>query len=385
LSFDQLYSGHKEGTYNMKHLRLIALACSGALVLAACGSGGGTATSSTIGFTKMISFGDSLSDVGTYKIGTVAAVGGGLYTVNGPDAKNWTQLVAGQFGLPAPCPAQTGLDGNPAVGFFQAPKNDANCTNYAQGGARVTNPVGPGNKLLGPPNDTLGQLTVPVKTQIANHLAANAGAFKTTELVTVLAGGNDLFINAATIAPTVAALVKAGQTPAAAQQAAVTTAVTEMGKAGAELAGYIDALIVQKGAKYIAVVNLPSVGNTPYAIAQGASTQQLFDTMVKTFNTQLTNGLAGKAGVVIIDAYTESNNQFTTPAVYGLSNVTDAACSKTSPQNPLNGSALTCTAKSLIAGDTSRYQFADDVHLTPFGNSLLAKFILINIGNAGWL
>jgi outer membrane lipase/esterase len=369
----------------MKQLRLAALATVSAMVLAACGSGGGTATSTSAGITRLVSFGDSLSDVGTYKVGTVAAVGGGKYTVNSPDAKNWTELVAGQYGLAAPCPAQTGLDGNPAVGFFDAVKNNASCTNYAQGGSRVTAPVGPGNKLLGPPNDTLGQLTVPVKTQISNYLAANAGAFKSTDLVTVMAGGNDLFINAGGITPTVTALVRSGVAPAAAQQQAVTAAVTEMGKAGAELAGYVDALIVQKGAKYIAVVNLPNVAKTPYALALDAATQQLIDTMVNTFNAQLKAGLAGKPGVVYVDAYTESGNQFATPEVYGLTNVKDAACSRTSTKNPLAGNALTCTAASTITGDVSRYQFADDVHLTPFGNSLLAKFVLINIGNAGWL
>jgi outer membrane lipase/esterase len=369
----------------MKKLHLVALASVSALVLAACGSGSGTATSTSVGITSLVSFGDSLSDVGTYKVGTVAAVGGGKYTINGPDAKNWTELIAGQYGLTAPCPAQTGLDGKAAVGFFQAVKSDPKCTNYAQGGARVTNPVGPGNKLLGPPNDTLGQLTVPVQTQIATHLANNGGAFKATDLVTIMAGGNDLFMNAGAITPTITALVGSGKTLAEAQQIATTNAVTEMGKAGGELAAYINALILQKGAKYVAVVNLPSVAKTPYALATDAGTQQLIDTMVTTFNTQLKAGVQGKAGVVYIDAYAESNSQFATPEVYGLSNVKNAACSTTAPQNPLGGSALTCTAASLISGDTSRYQFADDVHLTPFGNSLLAKFVLINIGNAGWL
>ena len=35
-----------------------------------------------IGYARIVSFGDSLSDVGTYKVSTIAAVGGGEYTVN---------------------------------------------------------------------------------------------------------------------------------------------------------------------------------------------------------------------------------------------------------------------------------------------------------------
>ena len=59
-----------------------------ALVLVACG-GGNDAPAPVVAapvakpvFTKLVSFGDSLSDVGTYKVGLIAAVGGGKFTVN---------------------------------------------------------------------------------------------------------------------------------------------------------------------------------------------------------------------------------------------------------------------------------------------------------------
>jgi outer membrane lipase/esterase len=372
----------------MNTMRLALLALGSAAFIAGCGDGGGQARNNSQGFTSVVSFGDSLSDVGSYAVGTVALVGGGQYTINnstGAKAKNWTTLVAGQYGLAAPCAAQTGLDGAAAQGFSVPVKNNAGCTNYAQGGARVTGAVGPGNKLLGGANAILGQLTVPVVTQIANHLAASGGSFKATDLVTVLAGGNDLFYQSGAITPTITALVTAGQTPAAAQATAVTTAVTEMAKAGAELAAYVNTQILAKGAKYVVVVNLPSVSKTPYALTQDVATQGLIDTMANTFNSALKAGLAGKAGVVMVDAYSESNNQAATPSVYGLTNVKDTACSKTSPANPLGGQSLTCTEKSLVAGDTSRYQYADDVHPTPYGYELLAKFVLINLGGAGWL
>jgi phospholipase/lecithinase/hemolysin len=53
----------------------------------------------------------------------------------------------------------------------------------------VTIPIGPNNKAVNP---TLGLLTTPVVTQIANHLAKNGGKFNGNELVTVMAGGNDI-------------------------------------------------------------------------------------------------------------------------------------------------------------------------------------------------
>jgi len=176
-----------------------ALALLTAAVLSACGGSSPSAGDQTPAtkFSAQVSFGDSLSDVGSYAVGTVKALGGGKFTINGdntatnPDltGKNWTEFVAAQLGLPAPCAAQTGLQGDATQGLNVPITFNVNCLNYAQGGSRVTNPVGPGNRLTGA---ALGATTVPVATQIANHLAKNGGKFSGTELVTVMAGGNDI-------------------------------------------------------------------------------------------------------------------------------------------------------------------------------------------------
>jgi len=377
----------------MRQLKWVGVAFGTALLLAACG-GGDSDQTPVVKFTSMVSFGDSLSDVGTYKVGTVAALGGGMYTVNGvagaigaspTPSKNWTELISVQAGLPVPCPAQTGLDGAAAQGFSVPVVNRAGCYGYAQGGSRVTNPVGPGNKLLGGDNAVLGQLTVPVVTQISNHLTASGGSFKGTELVSVMAGGNDIFLNLATIAPTVTALVGSGMSVADATTQASTAAVTEMGKAGAELAGYTKALIVGKGAKYVVVVNLPDVSKTPFGYSQDAATQGLVNTMVTTFNTQLQNGLAGTPGVIIVDAYSDIRNQAVNPASYNLSNVTMPACNLTAPSPNALGSSLVCNSTNVIAGDVSRYLFADSVHPTPYGYKLLAQLVTKSLVQAGWL
>jgi phospholipase/lecithinase/hemolysin len=181
-----------------------ALALLTAAVLTACGGHGPSAGNQTpkTKFSNQITFGDSLSDVGTYAVGGVAALGGGQYTINGNNTsvsaeltgKNYTQLVAAQLGLPAPCAAQTGLLGTASAGFSVPVTDHPECFNYAQGGSRVTNPVGPGNKALDKPGTavSLGQMTVPVVTQIANHLKKVGGKFKGDELVIVMAGGNDV-------------------------------------------------------------------------------------------------------------------------------------------------------------------------------------------------
>ena len=153
-----------------------------------------------------------------------------------------------------------------------------------------------------------------------------------------------------------------------------------MGKAGAELAGYIKALVLANGAKTVIVVNLPNVSLTPFGISQGAQGQGFTNLMVTTFNDQLKAGLAG-SGAVLADAYAESTNQASNPAPYGLSNVKNAACGT----NALGGTALVCNASNVIAGDVSRYQYADDVHPTPYGYELLAKFVLSEMLKVGLL
>lgn len=180
-----------------------ALALLTAAVLTACGGNGPSGGNQTpkTKFSSQITFGDSLSDVGTYAVGGVAAMGGGQYTINGNNTaispeltgKNYTQLIAAQLGLPAPCAAQTGLQGTAAAGFSVPVTDHPECFNYAQGGARVTDPHGPGNSFFDAQGAvSLGQLTVPVVTQISNHLAKTGGKFKGDELVIVMAGGNDV-------------------------------------------------------------------------------------------------------------------------------------------------------------------------------------------------
>jgi outer membrane lipase/esterase len=375
----------------MKRISWGLAAVAAAAILTACGGGGAGDQAPKASFTGFVNFGDSLSDLGSYKVGTVAALGGGRYTINSATTLNWTEIVAKQYNLTAPCAAQTGLDGLASQGFSVPVTNIASCFSYAQGGARVTNPVGPGNKLLGGNNAILGQLTVPVITQINNHLTKVGGSFTGKELVTVMAGGNDIFIQAGTYSATATAVgnaVTAGQLTAAAAQTqlntAATTAVTEMGKAGAELAGYVKALIVGKGAKTVVVVNLPNVSKTPYGLAQTAQGQGFVDLMSTTFNDQLKAGLAGVPGVVYADAYAESTAQAANPAPYGLSNVTTPACDLTTAKNPL-GSSLVCSAANLKAGDVSRYAYADDVHPSPYGYELLGKFVLAQMVKAGLL
>jgi len=445
-----------------------ALALLTAAALAACGGTGssGGDQSHPITFSQQVTFGDSLSDVGTYNVGAVKAAGGGKFSINGSETSkdpaltglNWTEVLAAELRLPVPCAAQTGLEGtnndaNPALDFNVPIVNNANCFNYAQGGARVTNPIGPGNKVVKP---EIGEMTVPVVTQVQMHLAKTGGKFSGTELVTIMAGGNDvlsqlsavsaagtaagqqafpgllisglvaLTTNPATALPIIqravatnaaggqtaivtaavgaavsqganldaarAAAAKAGTdataagTKAAGEYAAANaqTLVAELGKAGAQKAAIVKD-IVAKGAKYVIVNNLPDVANTPSGRAQPAL-QPLIDTMVNAFNTQLKAGLGESANIMYVDLYSISRDQMTNPKtkeIYGLSNVTTPACDLANPA--VKETSLLCTTRTLVAGDTAHFMYADSIHPTPYEYWLIARYILKDMAVKGWL
>jgi phospholipase/lecithinase/hemolysin len=111
-------------------------------------------------------------------------------------------------------------------------------------------------------------------------------------------------------------------------------------------------------------------------VSAGPQQQPLILAMTQSFNTRLKAELAGVSGVLFIDAFAENQKQFSTPAQFGLTNVTDKVCKVDS---------LFCNPSNVIAGDTSRYLFADGVHPTPYGHKLLAQFVNKELVLAGWL
>lgn len=338
-----------------------------AAILASCGGQGNVPPPPppSAGFTSLVSFGDSFSDVGTYAVGTVKALGGGKYTINAPDARIWIELLAERLGLAPPCPAQTGLDGDPAQGFSVPVANFPECTAYAQGGARVSNPIGRGNKAIDTTEPIVGQLTVPVTAQLQNHLATR-GQFRGDEIVFVMAGGNDLFIQ-------IGSLI-AGGNP--------LDAVSEMAEAGDELADLVESIIAA-GANHVVVVNLPDAGRSPLGRAAGEELQELIGIMTRTFNSALSFGLDSSPKVLQVDAFSLVRDQADNPAKYGLINTTTPACDLSPERNVLQ-SSLVCTPANTVPGVTDRYQFADTVHPTPYSHQLLADFVWAELERKGW-
>src|SRR5262245_56693582 len=145
----------------MKNVRSWGSSLIAALLLAACGGGdpdvpgsgspsGPPATKGS--FTSIVSFGDSLSDVGTYTPATSLAGNGtapylgGKFTTNSATGTVWVENLATSLGV-AVTPAEVGF-GTQSVKCpvaLQAPTLASTCTAYGQGGARVTDPEGIGH------------------------------------------------------------------------------------------------------------------------------------------------------------------------------------------------------------------------------------------------
>jgi phospholipase/lecithinase/hemolysin len=391
------------------HFRSWAAGALLAGLLAACGGGSpdvpGTADpagapSSKGSFSALVTFGDSLSDLGTYAPATSltgngqAPYFGGKFTVNSATSTIWVENLATTLGITTTA-AEVGFAGSsvkcPAAAV--APALATTCTSYGQGGARVTDANGIGK--------TGGALTVPVKTQIANHLARFT-SFKDTDLILIWAGNNDVFVQFGTFAATAQAIqADAAGGKISADEAnkqlflAEQTAQAALKQAAQELAGYIKSQILANGGKYVAVINLPDSSQTPFGATLGTAAPVL-STLVDTFNLWLRDALGGVA-VRIIDQNAASKDAYANPAKYGFTNNTSKACDATAIAAitrgaVTDGSSLFCNGTPgapynglATNADPLTWQFADDVHPTPGAHKVISTFIAQQLRSFGWI
>ena len=446
----------------MRNRVWIALALASALGLAGCGGGGNPSPPSLAsvasvnaastaptsppggGFKQIVAFGDSLSDDGAYTLAAVSTYGatvpftglpypaGGQFTVNGDTSGNWTGVLASSlklgltpnvigYGTPSGVMylGAAGPTSAPTFCAFSAPPSSgqATCTNFAQGGSMVSNANGIGHSG--------GALTLPVTTQVQNYLAQFNGSFNSNQLVTVLAGNNDIFTALGTVSATVTQAVtqavtsalqqnpsltpaQIAQIQAEAQQSATTSAVsaaqTNVATAADELAAQIK-LITSKGAKYVMVYTLPDSSQTPFGRGlpyTGMTPPQappagyvcdntvtttpcyLLSNLVQVFNQRLLNDLQGQP-VKVLDGYSLLNQEVTNPAQFGFTNVTTPWC------NPATTSSLLCNvntpyaAAGASAANLGTWLFADTVHPTPAGYKIIASTTLQAMKGFGWI
>jgi phospholipase/lecithinase/hemolysin len=135
----------------------------------------------------------------------------------------------------------------------------------------------------------------------------------------------------------------------------------------------------------VLVRNLADINVTPFGMTLDAGSRALITAMTQAFNSQLKAGLSTFAGglpfsLILYDDYAQTTAIAADPARYGYANVTTPSCGP----NAFGGDSLVCNASNLIAGDTSKYAFADDVHPTPFGHQQAAAYAMSLMVAAGW-
>jgi phospholipase/lecithinase/hemolysin len=332
----------------MRQFKLLGTALGAALLVAACGGGGGDGNQSpAFKYSAVVSFGDSLSDAGTYKVGPIKASGGGQFTINGiagaPGAEptpsyNWAQLVSAAAIGKATCAARNGGFGVPEVAV-------AGCTNYAQGGARVTGAVGVGNM-----GGYAAALTEPVATQIASY-TADGGKFSGDILFTVLAGANDLFAQTGIL--TAAATAAGGQALATSLVTQLVALAPDAQKAAVQVA--VGTAIQTEAAKSTA---------TPTSIITAAVTAAATHAAMNGYSTTAAQN-AASIGATAGAAATTAGNTYaaTTGAANAAKGMTTAA------------TELAAAVKTMIAGGAQHVLVVNvpDVSQTPMAMATIVR------------
>jgi outer membrane lipase/esterase len=379
-----------------------------ALLVAACGGGDTDAPLAK----RVVAFGDSLTDIGAYTVATQIPLGqapgvppffGGKFTTNShtgytatsntSTANIWVEWIAARLGVVI-TPAEVGF--GPAANrrkcpvALSAPALAETCTGYAQGGSRVTNPAGIGNPNGNGINGASpAPMTVPMVTQVADHLAA-FGGFSGDDIVFVFGGNNDVFTQFGAVAESL-------QTP--------TDAVAAVTLAGTELATLVKEEIIGNGAKKVAVMTLPDSSATPFgASLPDDAARGLLRQLSAAFNTALLAGLDGSRAK-IIDARAMNAAVQASPATYGITNITTPACNAdiiaaVTGGAVTSGSSLFCNAApealftaaglpSLNAitpgASATSYLFADGVHPTTGAHKIFADQVWAKLKDFGWV
>jgi phospholipase/lecithinase/hemolysin len=374
-------SSNKKHRKTLLRVAQTAIAGGAFALLTACGGGNNDPAAlapPSGGVTlQTVSFGDSLSDVGTYAWYARPNFGGGEFTTN--PGNIWVQDVAAYYNG-AIAPAYSG-------GFTIATPTSLGGLGYAQGGARVALQPGIGNPTLS---------TVPVATQMQNYLTAHT-SFNANQLVLIQGGPNDVLMAAEAIAanPTDPTLI-------AQEEGNVETAAIA-------LAGVVGTAL-QNGATKVVVVNVPDIGKTPLG-AGSATESTLLTSLSGGFNTALTaalnaGGILNK--VIFIDAFTFVDTAVANPAANGFQvgangtacNLTQMATSAQTyaTQNPSVlqpgetaaefgaslASSLFCSPQTLSApGADQSYMFADTIHPTTHLHAVFAQYVEKQIAAAG--
>lgn len=327
----------------------------GAIALASSIAFSSVAMAETVQFNRVFALGDSLTDGGAYSNpARLGLIGAGVtnapaiqyrFLDNQPDgsSRTWAEVLAGQLGI------------NLTPNMINPTATGG--TNYAQGGTRVTSPLGIG---YAPQN---GITTLSMVAQV-DRLLTEYPTLNKNDLVILWAGANDGFV----------------QFGGVSQGVPLNTALTQMATEANALGAQVDRLKAA-GAKYIVVAMVPDLANTPFGAlfsAQGPQGQQaaaVLSALSTSFNNTIKATIAGK-DVVVVDVNKLLSDVITNPTRYGFNaNALGAtACGvnsgATGPDNYYN-SSLTC-----LSTNSDKYLFADGVHPSTRAHQLFGQFAM---------
>lgn len=376
-----------------------ALAVVALAALAACGGGESSPPApSTSETTRVIAFGDSLTDGGAYsrgnsmilqmQVGIPAAAANLVGKFTNSPGDIWVESLAKRLGTTiAPERFEVGA-ASPVVATNGA-NTAANAHNYAQGGARVSLRPGVGCNP-NPSGACTAQAAVPVSEQVDRALAK--GRFTATDLVLVWAGANDMFYNTeqANIALTNAGRALGRALTAAETQGVVATYVIAMENAALATLEQARRLMAG-GAQRVVLMTIPNAAQTPFGVASGAAAQGLITALADAFNNQLKRELAlSNPGVLLVDAGALSASWYTNPAAAGFVNVQAPVCDVPAA---LGSSSSFCFSapgspflRALPAGVTAaNSMFADGVHPSLASHEKFSGAVYDALKAKGWV
>ncbi|TFY98182.1 SGNH/GDSL hydrolase family protein [Ramlibacter humi] len=378
------------------------LAALAAGVLVGCGGGGGSDSSSAplpsaaaAPVSRVVVAGDSLADVGT--AGFKATVQSAANPARGYPI--YPEIVASSFGISSLC------------NYFSSPDmgqtfttTSTNCTDFAVAGSLIVNP----------PTHDGDNSPFSLKHQLSTAVDANGGSWRGGDLIVVDAGGNDVaaLADAYRNAQAGSASDQAIYLAFLAQQlsASQISSTTSQANGGSVAAGLymtelahtywdtIRANTLDRGAPRVAILDVPDITLTPrlrtiignIATAQGSAAATQFQANVRSwiagFNAELTTLAAEGGSRVVVAPYDEEfSAQIASPAAFGLTNVTEAACPPAAGFPACTDAALDAAPPpGLAPGWWKTWYFSDSFHPTPRGHELLAGTVNNAITRAGW-
>lgn len=296
---------------------------------------------------KVVSFGDSLTDAGTYGFRFTTNPG---YTFAQHIAINYEQI---------PLPNQILLDYSKVYVGIPALKSYGGL-NYAQGGARVNQPYSiVSNNPEGTPISVYKQF---------EHFLNEHKKFSSDELITLYIGTNDVIYNFdLNNDPVLAKQLRNNIPPTAVKYKQEKERVK---KAALDTVNLVDSML-KHGANRIILLDLPQIGNSPWF--RTPQSQKFMNDLSSEFNTTLHKNLKKSKKLLVIHTQEFIDEILDNPDKYKITHGNNQdACAKLDQDF--------CFPNSLVEiGADQTYMYAAGVHLTSRANQLLAEYILKKI------